>query len=125
MLRKLSSNFLSRKTLAIKIIDIPKPWKMPVDNYLEPIKWILKFSQPSQVRPRAFLDCSVDVKLGPSDDVDKEKAYKNPEYYSYHPLSFINMEEDLNCKRCRPQPSPFANVPTVEGQKCPWIKKIH
>lgn len=93
---------------------------MPAENYLEPAVWTLKFPQPSQVRPRAFLNSKKTTKVGPSDDVDKERIYKNPEYFSYHPLSFYNMEEDLNCKRCRAQPSPFRKVPfDLLTEQCP------
>lgn len=89
---------------------ISKPWKMPKENYLEPCVWLLSFPPPSQVRPRAFLDLKPGVKLGPSDKIAKDDVYKNPEYYSYHPFSYYNMEEDLSCKRCRPQPSPIRKV---------------
>lgn len=102
------------------IVFIPKPWKMPKENYLEPAEWLLKFPPPSQIRPRAFVDCTAKTKLGPSDEVDKEKIYKTPEYYSYHPYTFYNVEEDLNCKRCRPQPSPWRKVSSHSStDKCP------
>jgi NADH dehydrogenase [ubiquinone] flavoprotein 3, mitochondrial len=93
---------------------------MPKENYLEPAQWTHKFPLPSQVRPRAFLDCNAATKLGPSDEVDKEKTYKNPEYFSYHPLTYYNIEEDLFCKRCRQQPSPFSKKSSnPTNEKCP------
>jgi NADH dehydrogenase [ubiquinone] flavoprotein 3, mitochondrial len=105
--------------ISIRIIRIPKPWKMPPKNYIEPLPWQLKFAQPSQVRPCAFVDTAPGVMLGPNNEVDKEKLYKNPEYFSYHPLSYYNMEQDLNCKRCRPQPSPFKISTRLSNEKCP------
>lgn len=101
------------------ILNIPKPWKFPKENYVEPAVWHLKFDQPSQVRPRCFFDCPKNLKLGPSKDVGKCKTYRNPEYYSYHTFSYYNMEEDLNCKRCSPQPSPFNKEPVCSTEKCP------
>jgi hypothetical protein len=95
------------------IEKIPKPWKMPQENYNGPKEWHLKFPQPCQVKPRAFYDCPEDVQLGPSVEVDKEGEYKNTEYFSYHRLSYYNMEEDLSCMRTIPQPSPF------KTKKCP------
>lgn len=94
----------------IRIIIIPKQWRTPPENYEEPEFWTLKFQPPSQVRARAFLNSNKTTKVGPSDQVDKEKVYKNPEYYSYHPFSYYSMEEDLYCKRCRPQPSSISKV---------------
>lgn len=119
-LRNLSSVF---KNLTCRIVQIPKSWKMPPENFFEPTEWTLNFPPPSQVRQRAFFDASHNIKLGPSDEVDKKKIYKNPEYYSYHPLSFYSIEEDINCKRCRRQPSPFKATPICANEKCPWIKK--
>jgi hypothetical protein len=101
------------------IISIPKSWRTPPENYIEPEMWSLKFPQPSQVRLRAFLNSNKSTQLGPSDKVDKDKDYKNPEYFSYHPFSFYNMEEDLNCKRCRPQPSNKSNIIRDSNEKCP------
>lgn len=101
------------------IVIIPKPWKTPPKDYIEPESWTLKFPPPSQVRPRAFLNSNKDTKVGPSDGVDKEKDYKNPEYYSYQPFSYYNMEEDLNCKRCRPQPSNISKIVRDLNEKCP------
>lgn len=108
------------KTSSYVIVRIPKPWKTPEENYLEPRVWHLPFPPPSQVRPRAFLDLKNETKLGPSDKIAKDDVYKKPEYYSYHSLSYYNMEEDLSCKRCRPQPSPFRKVPSYSSvDKCP------
>jgi NADH dehydrogenase [ubiquinone] flavoprotein 3, mitochondrial len=83
---------------------------MPDENYIEPPVWNLKFEKPSQVRPRVFLNCPSDVELS-SKDVCKVCNYKNPEYFSYHIYSYYNLEEDLNCKRCRVQPSPYRETP--------------
>jgi NADH dehydrogenase [ubiquinone] flavoprotein 3, mitochondrial len=116
----ISRNFFRfYKTSSYEIRFIPKPWKMPKEDYVEPAQWTHKFPLPSQVRPRAFFDCNESTKLGVSDEVDKENTYKNPEYFSYHPLSFYNMEEDLNCKRCRLQPSPFIKTVNPTNEKCP------
>lgn len=92
---------------------------MPPENFFEPHNWSLKFPPPPQVRQRAFFDGSEQTKLGPSDEVDKEKIYKNPEYYSYHPLTFYDIEEDLNCKRCRAQPTPLKVPEIYTNEKCP------
>lgn len=111
---------LSYHQRVIRVIIIPKQWRTPPDNYDEPELWTLKFPPPSQVRPRAFLNSNAMTKVGPSDQVDKQKLYKNPEYYSYHPFSFYAMEEDLNCKRCRPQPSSISKDPVRDmNNKCP------
>lgn len=114
------------KVVAYTIVKIPKPWKMPPENYLEPTVWKHKFVMPSQVRPRVFVNNSCNYQLGPSTDIGKRLTYKNPEYYSYHPYSYYNLEEDLNCKRCRCQPSPFktpCEVLVLElelaSEKCP------
>ena len=108
------------KSKKFVIVKIPKPWKMPKENYLESCVWHLSFPQPSQVRPRAFLDLNNETKLGPTDKMAKDDVYKNPEYYSYHPYSTYNMEEDLSCKRCCPQPSPFRKIlPYSAVEKCP------
>lgn len=115
----MSRRLYSKVKLINNIVCIPKPWKKPPENYVEPLVWNLKFPQPSQVLPRAFLDCCRPSKLGPSKEVDKTKTYKNPEYYSYHTYSYYNMEEDLNCKRCRAQPSPFSKVKVYLSEKCP------
>ena len=93
-----------------RIVNIHKPLKMPNENYEEPEEWCLKFEKPSQVKPKAFISCCnkkiIEEKVGK----EEESVYKNPEYYSYHPLTYYNMEEDLYCKRCRPQPSPFWRI---------------
>ena len=94
----------------LRIVCIPKSIKMPVENYEEPEKWCLNFEKPSQVKPKAFISyCNKEIV---SDDVGKDETcvYKNPEYFSYHPLTYYNIEEDLYCKRCRPQPSPFWRI---------------
>lgn len=92
---------------------------MPKENYIEPAIWTHKFPPPSQIRPRAFLDCDLSTQLGPNDEVAKEETYKNPEYFAYHPYSYYNIEEELNCKRCRPQPSPFNQTTLDLNEKCP------
>lgn len=76
------------KTSSCKIVHIPIPWRMPRENYIEPLIWTHKFPLPSQVRPRAFFDCNLPTKLGPNDKVAKEDSYKNPEYFAYHPYSY-------------------------------------
>ena len=88
--------------------EISKPVKMTKENYLEPEEWDLKFEKPSQVRLRAFVEKNYikDEAIGK----DETAVYKNPEYFSYHPMSYYNIEEDLNCKRCKPQPSPFSRI---------------
>lgn len=95
-------------TATSKILNISKPTKLPQENYMEPEKWDLKFEKPSQVRPRAFVEENSieDANIGK----EEPSVYKNPEYFSYHPMSYYNMEEDLHCKRCKPQPSPYWRV---------------
>lgn len=86
----------------------PKCHKAVPENYLEPEVWNHKFEKLSQVRPRAFVQCNLITNkcIGKS----SRCIYKNPEYFSYHPYSYNNLEEDLNCKRCKPQPSPYWRV---------------
>lgn len=102
------------------IIIIPKQWRTPPERYEEPEVWTLPFSQPSQVRPRAFLNSNKTTKVGPSELVGAGKVYQNPEYYSYHPFSYYDMSQDLDCKRCRAQPSSISKDPVRDmNNKCP------
>lgn len=47
--------------------------------------------------------------------VSKSGVYKNPEYFSYHPMSFYNAETELTCYRL-PQPSAFD--PLIQPDGC-------
>lgn len=107
------------KTSSCKIVHIPKPWKMPRENYKEPEKWTHKFVIPHQVRPRVFFECTCCTRLGPNDDVSEDGTYKVPEYYAYHRYSYYNIEEELHCRRCRPQPSPYNENLLDLNEKCP------
>lgn len=97
------------KTTSSQIVYIPKAIKTPKDDYIEPSEWKLKFEKPSQVKPKAFID----IPQKPCEDICKEDkcGFKNPEYSSYHTYSYYDMERDLFCKRCRPQPSPYTTSP--------------
>jgi hypothetical protein len=117
-LHKISRNHYSSLFKNV-IVVIAKQWKMPPENYIQPKVWTLKFSPPSQVRLRAFLNSNKYTKLGPSHRVNKKGDYKNPEYFSYHPFTYYNIEEDLNCKRCRPQPSNKSTIVKDLNNKCP------
>lgn len=46
--------------------------------------------------------------------VSKSGVYKNPEYFSYHPMSFYNAETELTCYRL-PQPSAFEPLKQQDG----------
>lgn len=46
--------------------------------------------------------------------VSKSGVYKNPEYFSYHPMSFYNAESELTCYRL-PQPSAFEPLKQPDG----------
>lgn len=46
--------------------------------------------------------------------VSKSGVYKNPEYFSYHPMSFYNAETELTCYRL-PQPSAFDPLKQPDG----------
>lgn len=46
--------------------------------------------------------------------VSKTGTYKNPEYFSYHPMSFYNAESELTCYRL-PQPSAFDPLQPNDG----------
>lgn len=93
-----------------QIAHIPRSIKMPPEHYIEPKQWNLKFEKPSQVSARAFINYPQFEKIGK----EETSAYKNPEYFSYHPYSYYSIEEDLFFKRCKPQPSPFRKV-TFDG----------
>lgn len=88
-----------------KIVKIPRPRKKTMPAYFGPVEWNLKFEKPTVVNTKCFVDLEgEDLNLGPSDEADKEKSYKNPEYYSYHPMSFYDMLNDHNPL---PQPDPY------------------
>jgi len=94
----------------------PKPLKKPQEYYFGPSPWTLKFEKPAQVAGRTW-SCSSSA----SANVGKTETYKNPEYFSYHTYSYYNMEEDLNCKRCRGQPSSIQKqTPDEPRDKCPF-----
>lgn len=88
-----------------KIVKIPRPTKKTMPAYSGPVEWNLRFDKPTVVNPKCFVNLEgEDLNLGPRDEVDKEKGYKNPEYYSYHPMSFYDMLSDHNPL---PQPDPY------------------
>lgn len=88
-----------------KIVKIPRPKKKTMPAYSGPIEWNLHFEKPTVVHPKCFVDLEGEnINLGPSDETDKEKTYKNPEYYSYHQMSFYDMLSDHSHL---PQPDPF------------------
>lgn len=93
------------KTTSSKIVHIPRPMKKLNDDYQEPSEWNLPFEKTSQVKPRTFID----IHQIQSNKIGKncEGCYQNPEYLTYHTYSYYDMERDLYCKRCRPQPSPY------------------
>lgn len=88
-----------------KIVKIPRPMKKTMPAYSGPVEWNLHFEKPTVVHPKCFVDLETkDLNLGPSEEADKMKSYKNPEYYSYHPMSFYDMLSDHNPL---PQPDPY------------------
>lgn len=97
------------KTTSSEIVHIPKAIKKPNDGYLEPSCWNFSFEKPSQVKPKAF------VNLLTCHTISKVGGYQNPEYFAYHTYSYYDMEQDLFCKRCRPQPSPFVKTDSDES----------
>jgi hypothetical protein len=80
--------------------NIPKPVQMVTGNYIEPE--YLKVNKLSRIF-KNLNDIQDDEKIGKLES----SIYKNPEYFSYHPYSYYNVEEALFCKRCRTQASPF------------------
>jgi hypothetical protein len=102
------------KTTSSQIVHIPKAIKKPKEGYLEPSEWNFSFDKPSQVKPRAFAD------VPHTQCISKIGGYQNPEYFAYHTYSYYDMERDLFCKRCRPQPSPFRScIDEIADEKSP------
>jgi len=61
-----------------------------------------KSAEPKKLEPPPFVFKKVDKEVGPG--AGKGKEYKNPEYFSYHEMSYADMDIVMSKLRC-PQPS--------------------